>query len=289
MVEGLVAEARNELERGTGPYIQTDSYSTPLYVARRGQRVSRVALDDPHQPGHRGLQRAFRKVPIPSGARPAAGSDAHMTVWQPSRDRLWEFWQAHRTAGRWQASWGGAIKRVSKSAGYFDARSWPGLSTTSWGATATSLPVIAGTILIKELRAGQINHALALSLPAPRADSFAWPAQRTDGTGPREAIPEGARLRLDPDLDLESLDLPPVTLMIARAAQRHGMIVRDQTGVAIGLYTQAPAGRKNPYAGTRGLFGGQSPTQLLSRFPWDSLEVMSMRLCPRGSTGCPGP
>jgi hypothetical protein len=289
MVDGLVDEVRDEQERGTGPYIQTDSYSTPLYVVRRKQRVTRVALDDPRQPWRRGLQRAFRKVPIPNGARPAAGSDAHMTVWQPSRDRLWEFWQARKRAGVWHASWGGAMKRVSKSPGYFDSRSWPRLSTTSWGATATSLPVIAGTILVKELRAGRINHALALSLPAPRADSFAWPAQRTDGTGPREAIPEGARLRLDPDLDLESLHLPPITLMLASAAQRHGMIVRDQTGVAIGLYAQDPAHRRNPYVGSRGFFGGQSPTQLLSRFPWDRLEVVRKRLCPHGSHGCAGP
>jgi hypothetical protein len=67
------------------------------------------------------------------------------------------------------------------------------------------------------------------------------------------------------------------------------MIVRDQTGVAIGLYAQDPGRRKDPYGGSRGFFGGQSPTQLLSRFPWDRLEVMRMRLCPRGANGCPAP
>ncbi len=34
--------------------------------------------------GASGLQQAFSKVPISPNARPAAGSDGHMTVWQPS-------------------------------------------------------------------------------------------------------------------------------------------------------------------------------------------------------------
>jgi len=286
MAEGLLHEVNRETSAGTGPYIQTDSYSTPLYVVRAKQPVVRVSLDDPHAAWRRGLQRAFRKVPIPRRARPAAGTDAHMTVWQPSRDRLWEFWQARRGHDGWHASWGGAMKHVSQSPGYFDARSWPRLSKSYWGATATSLPVVAGTMLVRELRAGEVKHALALSLPAPRAGAFAWPAQRTDGTGPPGAIPEGARLRIDPDLNLENLGLPRMTLIMARAAQRYGMIVRDQTGVAIGFYGQDPVKTKrDPYGGLNGFFGGQSPTQLLARFPWASLEVVRMRLCSFGP--CP--
>jgi len=286
MVEALVQEVDREGEAGTGPHVQTDSYSTPLYVVRAHQRGVRVALDDPHASWRRGLQRVFRKVPIPRHARPAAGSDAHMTVWQPSRDRLWEFWQARKERDGWHASWGGAIKRVSESPGYFDRSSWPHLSRTSWGATATSLPVVAGTMLVSELRAGEIKHALAMSLPAPRADWFAWPAQRTDGTGPASAIPEGARLRLDPDLDLDDLHLPRMTLIMARATQRYGMIVRDQTHAAIGFYAQDPVkSKRDPYSGPNGLFGGQSPTQFLARFPWESLEVVRMKLC--SGSGCP--
>jgi hypothetical protein len=73
---------------------------------------------------------------------------------------------------------------------------------------------------------------------------------------------------------------------MARAAQRYGMIVRDQTHVAVGLYAQDPVHfKRNPYHGRHGLFGGQSPTQLLAKFPWQSLEVARMRLC-SGSRGC---
>jgi hypothetical protein len=287
LVGALVEEVETEQEAGTGPFIQTDSFSTPLYVVHGDEPVVRVALSGPPAPWREGLQQAFERVPIPREARPAAGSDAHLTVWQPSRDRLWEFWQAREDAGDWKASWGGAIRRVSRSPGYYDERSWPGLSEPHWGASASSLPVVGGTILIRELRAGRIDHALALGLPAPRADWFAWPAQRTDGTGSPSTLPEGAHLRLDPDLDLESLDLPRTTLIMARAAQQHGIIVRDQTGVAIGFYAEDPAPTgDDPYQGPEGFFQGESPTRLLENFPWDRLEVLRMRLC-QGSEGCP--
>ena len=71
---------------------------------------------------------------------------------------------------------------MSKSPGYYTAAAWPG-AKRNWGATASSLPVIGGTMLLDELEQGSFDHALAINLPAPRADVFAWPAQRTDGTG----------------------------------------------------------------------------------------------------------
>ena len=50
----------------------------------------------PTRRGASGLQKAYNRVPISPNARPAAGSDGHMTVWQPSTDKLWEFWQARK-------------------------------------------------------------------------------------------------------------------------------------------------------------------------------------------------
>jgi hypothetical protein len=145
--------------------------------------------------------------------------------------------------------------------------------------------VAGGTVLAAELDAGRIEHALAIALPRPRANQFAWPAQRTDGTGGPQEIPEGARLRLDPQLDLAALDLPPLTLMLARAAQRYGMIVRDQTHRAVGLYFEDPTrfGR-TPY---RSVFAGMSSNEVLAAFPWDYLQVLRMQLCTR--TPCLGP
>ncbi len=287
LISGLVQEVNRERSAGIGPWIDTDSYSTPLYLAGRTQPRVRVALRDSGAQWRKTLQRAFENVPIPRGARPAPGTDGSMTIWQPSTDTLWEFWQASRRSDGWHASWGGAIKHVSQSRGYYTPNSWPGLSASNWGGTATSLPVIGGTMTVRDLRSPWIRHALALDLPAPRAGEYSWPAQRTDGHGPPSAIPEGARLRLPPDLNLRAMHLPRLTLMIARAVKRRGAIVRDQTGVAIGFYAQDPGGfRTDPYYGPNGVFAGQQPNQILARFPWAKLRVLKMSLCSDQSRPC---
>jgi hypothetical protein len=278
LVARLTQEARSEEQQGIGPYLATIEASTPLYVVGLHQRRVPVTLEADGTPGAAGLARALRSVPIPSNARPAAGPDHHMVIWQPSTDRMWELFEAVRLRHGWRAKWGGAMDRVSRSLGYYTPAAWPG-AAYNWGATATSLPVVAGTALLSELRAGRIDHALALALPSPRAGQFAWPAQRSDGTGGPGEIPEGARLRLDPRLELRSLHLPPLTRELAAAAQRYGMIVRDQTHHAIGLYFEDPT----PFAhgAYEAIFGGMTPNEVLTAFPWSRLQVVRMHLCTR--------
>jgi hypothetical protein len=275
LVARLLEQVNREQEAHTGPWIETTSYSTPVYRVPAGQASVRVKLDN-NRPWGRTLRAALRAVPIPPGARPAAGSDAQMTIWQPSTDRLWELWRARKGADGWHALWGGAINRVSRSPGYYTRDSWPG-ARSYWGATATSLPVLGGVMTISELQAGTINHALAIDLPTTRAGLYAWPAQRTDGEDPSaDSIPEGARLRIDPNLNIASLNLPPLAAAMALAAQRYGMIVRDQTHHAIGFYAEDPTpSRSNPYPL---LMQDETPAELLAGFPWRSVQVMRMSL-----------
>jgi hypothetical protein len=277
----LVRTLRNTVAQntaaGSGPWIGTAGTSS-LYTVPPEQSTVRVKLDAGAWDVR--LQQALEAVPIPPAATPAGGPDGHMTIWQPSTDRLWEFHRAHKAADGWHASYGGAMQNVSRSSGYFDTSSWPGLSQPSWGATATSLPVIAGTMMIDELRAGVIPHALAMNIPWAKPRIYSWPAQRTDGrsTDPN-AIPEGARFRLDPTLDIAKLNLPPMTRMMAVAAQRYGMIVRDQTGHAISFFAENPlASGVNPYTTAGGFFGGPSPGAVINAFPWDHVQLVKMDL-----------
>jgi hypothetical protein len=221
-----------------------------------------VALDYPASQNV-ALQQAFERVPIPRRATASPDTDQNLVVWQPRRDRMWEFWGARRENGEWHARYGGRMDHVSSSPGYF----------TNAGATATGLPLLGGLIRTSELRAGIIPHALALTIPETRAGTFVFPAQRTDGTSNDPfAIPEGTRFRLDPSLDLRSLNLSPPMLTIARAAQTYGMYVTDRGG-AVALEVEQPTGRKrDPYSA---LFEGRSPADLMATFPWDKLQVVS--------------
>lgn len=261
LAAALAGEVRKEISGHSGPWINTDRYSTPAYVAGPEAPRVHVTLDG----SDARLQAELSSVPIPAAARPAAGSDGSLAVYQPSTDTLWELWVARRAADGWHARWGGRMTNVSANPGYFAA---------PYGATGTGLPLVAGLIGIDELGRGEIHHALAIAVPNTAARSFTWPAQRGDGrdAGP-DAIPEGTRFRIDPSVDLSTLHLSPAGLAIARAAQRYGMIVRD-TSACVTFYAEDPVSAPKVYAR---LFGGAYPNAVLSGFPWQALQVVAPR------------
>jgi hypothetical protein len=254
-------------------WVNTYKYSSPIYVAGRDQRQTRVKLDRPSA----SLSAAFEAVPLPRNAIPARGTDAQLVVWQPATDSLWEFSKLTRRAHGWHAMWGGRIEGVSSSPGWFEEK--------NWGATATGLPLLGGLITLDDLRRGRINHALAIGVTRARSYLWSWPARRTDGaTDNRTAIPEGARFRLDPALDLDRIAMPRLTRMLAEAAQRYGIVVRDKTGSSVTFEAEdATRFNADPYYRRGGWFGGRSPSALLASFPWTRLQALRVDLRSRSA------
>jgi hypothetical protein len=207
---------------------------------------------------------------VPNGMPPPAGDTA-------------------QTPGEWHAAYGGFMAEVSKSPGYyrtlFDSTGGV-LEQANWGSAATALPLAGGLITKEDIARGSIDHALSIGLDNSGADAilragqFAFPAQRSDGRSEApDSIPEGARLVLDPDLEIGSLGLPPFVEMLAEAAQKYGMIVHDGSAATV-IYAEDPApyvreGQPNFY---RPLVGSNS-LQTLRAFPWQDLELARMRLC----------
>ncbi len=275
IVAALDREVAQEETERRGPWINTTSYGVPIVTVSATQPTVPIQLD--HAPDA-ALSSAWSAVPLPSTAQPAQGSDGDLVVWQPSTDRMWEFWQLARDADGWHASWGGAIRHVSTNSGVYGPDAWPGAKPW-WGASASSLALAGGVMMIEELRRGQIDHALAIAVPDVRAGVFASPAQRTDGSSSEpSSLPEGAHLRLDPNLDLAGLAMPPVTRMIAQAAQRYGIIVRDFAANVTFVGQDPTLTGGNPYAGPSGFFEGRYPSQLLASFPWAHLQLLKMEL-----------
>jgi hypothetical protein len=273
MVARLSGEVAQEQASKRGPWINTTSYGVPIVTVDASQPTTTVTLD--HAPDA-ALSGAWSSVPLPPSAQAAQGSDGYMVVWQPSTDRMWEFWQLSRQSDGWHASWGGAMMHVSTNAGVYGPEAWPGAKPW-WGATASSLALAGGVMSIEELRRGRINHALAIALPEVRAGVYASPAQRSDGRSSDPlALPEGAHLRLDPGLDLSTLSMPPVVREMAVAAQRYGILVRD-VAANVAFIAQDPSGTGgDPY--TNGFFEGKYPSELLASFPWTHLQVLKLDL-----------
>jgi hypothetical protein len=277
LIGALDGEVVRELELTSGPQLAIDTiaYSTPIYTVPANEATVPVSLNNKPKPA---LSAAWSEVPLPANAQAAAGTDGDLVVWQPATDRMWEFWRLTHNSKGWSASWGGAMQHVSTNAGVYGPEAWPG-ATPWWGVTASSLPLAGGLITLEDLADGQINHALAMSIPNVRANQYSSPAQRTDGTSTSQlSLPEGAHLRLDPNLKLKSLHLPQLTLEIAQAAQRYGIYIRDSSP-NIGFYAQDPTPTgSNPYTGQGGYYEGKTPTQLLTSFPWQHLQLLTMSL-----------
>ena len=260
----------------------------PVYRAAPRQRrvrvrLARSAYQDP------ALLRALRSVPIPADAEPANCSDRNLAVTQRRRGgrvTQWELWRAQRTRRGWVAGWAGVIHDVRKDRGFASPLQWRDRrarryvarhASVKWNVTASSASMTAGVITASDLRRGRIDHALAVALPDVARGVWVWPAQRTDGGAERAGrAAHGSRLRLDPSLDLRRLTLPPLVRMMAEAAQRYGIIVRDRTWTSTAFYTErlSPADAQRRDA----LLGG-SPDRVLRRFPWASLQVLRAPRC----------
>jgi hypothetical protein len=276
VVGALSAVVATEERLREGPNIPTSRWSVPIYTVPAGQPTVKVQLED--SAAAPALQSAWEAVPLPSNAHPAAGTDKHLVVWQPSTNRLWEFWRLRKAMGRWRASWGGAMHNTSTGPGVYEPEAWWG-ATQWWGGSASSLSLAGGLITLEDLEDGQINHALAMAVPDVRAGIYASPANRTDGSSDESlSLPEGAHLRLDPNLNLAALHLPHLTLMIAEAAQRYGIFVRS-TAATVDIYAQDPTPTgTNPYTGPTGFFEGKQPNEVLASFPWSHLQLLKMTL-----------
>ena len=263
-------------------------YSNSYYVADADTPRVDVAFDDCQDKGYlpqglTGRNGQFTDVPIPRGAVPAEGTDKMMSVYAPDSDQLWEFWRIEQSPdGRWRACWGGRIDSASTSPGYFP---------DPFGATATGLSATGGMVSLADVRSRSIDHALSLVVPDPAGPGrFSWPAQRSDGWDPApDAVPEGTRLRLDPSVDVDALDLTPVGAMIARAAQQYGFIVVDAGGavavVAENGAAEAAATGRDPWDEVL----GETPSYLvLEHFPWDRLQALPQDYGRPGGSGREG-
>lgn len=254
--------------------INTWSYASPVYIAQPDTPTTRVAYSNCQYKkyGEPALEAQWAAVPIPAYAAPAEGSDAEMTIYQPSTDTLWEFWVTRNVNGQWQACWGGKLSNASASDG-----TWP----HPYGTTATGLPFLGGQITAEELSRGEIAHAIGISLvEAEAAAIVSWPALRSDGKNPDAApnrIPEGLRFRLDPAINVDALPMSTAGKVIAKAAQKYGFVVWDRAG-ALSIRAQNPKsytalGQENPYPA---LFGGRPSYAVLNGFPWDRLQFLPM-------------
>lgn len=203
------------------------------------------------------------QVPIPDGARPHTGSDGAMVVIDKSAGKVFEFWRAQRTGNTWTANFG-AINNL-------DGSGWGGAATGS-GASR-----LAGVIQMAEIARGEITHALAIQSDNVCANVFRAPAIKTDGTSLRsDCIPEGARIRLDPAVNLDSLTLAPAARAVARALQIYGGYVIDRGGAPLSVsFELDPTAGNDSIGSVYQQAGLRWDYDNLPGVPWNRLQVLA--------------
>lgn len=222
----------------------------------------------------------LRDVPIPAFAEPAqdggggrslpAGRcgqnsplDNQMIVLDPETRCEYDFWQMRMEDDGWVASWANSISMDSI-----------GIYEKDFSARGSGFTTLSGLIWPDELENERIEHALIFSYPHSKSGGPVPPATESDGTsGKRYALPEGARVRLDPTVDVEGLGLPAVERTIATALQEYGMFLVDVGGS--GISTEAV----DPRSVTGFPYEGLLPDvdfPVLEDLPLERLEVLEL-------------
>ncbi|MGB0671369.1 MAG: hypothetical protein ACPGNT_07715 [Rhodospirillales bacterium] len=242
----LSAAIMKRMAEVAGP-LKADSarWSIPLYVvdADKARRDTVWFTKDPNPLVDQLGVGFVEGVPLPPGIEPDPEDDGHMLVVDPKKMVSWDLSRARYVRGKgWEAS----RFDVWDLTGMGERRPFTGPTWWTYGARGSGFPLIAGLVRPEQILLGEINQALVFASPLTRKSSgpegpkeLCPPASRTDGTvtGP-DSIPMGARLQLDPDLDLDSLNLSPEVRVIARALQVYGMFNGDTTHDVFKIYFQ---------------------------------------------------
>jgi hypothetical protein len=175
-------------------------------------------------------------VPVPAGGalegedgyECRSDGDCHLIVNDRSRHKLFEMWRADIRGSRFD---GGCLAVWDLTRVY--PPSGRGEQCTS--ADAAGYPIAPLLFNADEVAAGSIPHAIRFILPNARIRRGVYVHPATHGTratsGPADAPPYGARLRLRADYPLASLSTS--ARVVARAMQTYGMLLADGGNVAL--------------------------------------------------------
>ncbi len=197
--------------------------SVPIYTVPADQPTVRVKLRSaPSRP--QSLQQAWEAVPLPPGAHPAAGTDRHLVVWQPSTDKLWEFWRLRHDEEGWHVTLGRGDGNVSTNLGRLRSRSLAGRDQ-HWGASASSLSIAGGLITLEDLPPAKSTMRWRSRIPDVRAKeySLAGPTHRRTLHRSAARCPRARTCDSTPTSTSTPLHLPPADADDRRggAALRH--------------------------------------------------------------------
>ncbi|MFB9741982.1 hypothetical protein ACFFOU_12770 [Pseudonocardia sulfidoxydans] len=201
-------------------------------------------------------------VPVPASLRIPPGSDGHVAIADAATDTVVNLWVARKSGDGLAANWGAATALGG------DGREHDGSST------GAGIARYAAVVRASEIADGHIPHALFFSTNMVKPDEVRYPATKTDGSnmdGAGSPIPEGARVQLDPGVDVDAIPgISDGEKTIAKTLQTYGAYVGDNGGARMAFIAEyAPDSDAYAQAGLSGDFVA------LGAIPWERLQVLS--------------
>ena len=246
-----------------GREVVADLYEFGIAIYEVDESTTPVAVDCTEAWGTCLLESGLHR--IPDHAQPAPGDDGTLVVIDWSEQRTVELWQAvQQSDGLWSTSWGTTTP--------IDGTGIPNVFGNGAGVSH-----LAGVIRVEEMAQGRINHALAFSTDNACRDVYRFPATKTDGQSSQvDCVAEGARIQLDPAVNLNGLDLTPAERTLAEALQTYGAYAIDTGGAAVAFYFEIAADATHVDPGSVYTGAGLSNDYFaLDAIPWGHLRVLN--------------
>jgi hypothetical protein len=188
------------------------SYGIPYVVVGPHQRRVPIhfnAYGEESNPG---------PYPVPPNA-PVEGAgeegDRHVLVLQRGTCKLYELYDAHRRGAGWEAA-SGAVFNLRSNA----------LRPEGWtSADAAGLPIFPLLVRYEEVRTGEIDHALRLTVASTQRGYIHPATHYASESSDPDLPPMGLRLRLKASFSLAHYH--GEALVVLRALKRYGLIVAD--------------------------------------------------------------
>ena len=190
------------------------SYGIPYTVVGPEQAKVPIKLTKYRSESNPGPYPVPANAPIEGGGKNGHG-DKHVLVVQEGSCILYEMYDAKRKGAGWKAASGAVFNLRSEA-----------LRHEGWtSADAAGLPIFPLLVRYPEVAAGQIDHALRVTVPETQR-GYIHPATHFASSSSNPNLPPmGLRLRLKASFSLAGFH--GESLVILEALKRYGLIVAD--------------------------------------------------------------
>lgn len=168
-------------------------------------------------------------VPRPVNIKPAAGSDAEISLWNQTTGDTWDFWGCGVDGSGY---WDYTCTNFSHFSAAGTGDGVPADTPNVYASRGPGVPYMAGLNFEVEADVGVFKHCQATAWDANSIrTTWIYPGVKSDGSAGVGYLPECARLKLRNDFPVADL-ADPLARAVGTQWQDYGLMIADNAGTA---------------------------------------------------------